>query len=63
MYKILDLKRVFSTFEETVWSLLKRCDIICYLQIENICVEFFEADRLDKLAEKARSRELTETGK
>ena len=23
MYKILDLKRVFSTFQETVWSLLK----------------------------------------
>ena len=22
MYKILDLKRVFSTFQETVWSLL-----------------------------------------
>ena len=24
MNKILDLKRVFSTFQETVWSLLKR---------------------------------------
>ena len=23
MHKILDLKRVFSTFQETVWSLLK----------------------------------------
>ena len=23
MYKILDLKRVFSTFQETVWSHLK----------------------------------------
>ena len=29
MYKILDLKRVFSTFQETVWSLLK--ELVCGL--------------------------------
>ena len=31
MYKILDLKRVFSTFQETVWSLLK--ELVCGLYI------------------------------
>ena len=28
MYKILDLKRLFSTFQETVWSLLKNLLLI-----------------------------------
>ena len=31
MYKILDLKRVFSTFQETVWSLLKRSPMCLYI--------------------------------